>query len=128
VQNRPRRRVYGAHWTTLKGEEAIESSGVIRASNDLIWFERAESLSRLKKILQEAGASTGSRGNRVAIIVDLTGLSPRLVGGGGVAYHLPLGLPLAGLERRGITWYFNTGASGDINKIVEFVRRDRRSY
>jgi hypothetical protein len=116
------------HWTTIKGEQAIDRSNVIRASNDLVWFERAESLTRLRKILHGGGAGTGCRGNRAAIIVDLTGLSPRLVGGGGVAYRLPSGLLVAGLEGRGITWYFNTGASGDLNKIVEFVRQGRRSY
>jgi hypothetical protein len=120
--------VYGVHWTTLKGEEGIESFGVIRASNDLVWCERAESLAQLKKILQGGGAGTGARGNRAAIIVDLTGLVPRIIGGGGAAYRFPRGLPLAALVGRGITWYFNRGAGGDINKIVEFVRQGRRSY
>ncbi len=125
MQNSP---VYGVHWTTLKGAEAIEASGLVSASNELVWFEPADSLSQLRKILQGGGTNTGARGTRVAVIVDLTGLVPRIVGGGGVAYRLPQGIQLVGLEGRGITWYFNTGAGGDIKKIIEFVRQKRRSY
>ena len=128
VSNGRRVRVYGVHWTSLKGEAGIESSGLIRASNDLIWFERAESLPQLKQLLQRGGTGTGARGNRFAIVVDLTGLRPRIMGGGGAAYRLPDGLPLTGLDGRGITWYSNTGAGGDINKIVTFIRQGRRSY
>ena len=128
MSNRRCRRVYGVHWTTLKGEAGIEGTGIIQAQHDLIWLERTESLAQLKGILQRGGQSTGARGTRVAIIVDLTGLRPRILGGGGVAYRLPNGLNISGVEGRGITWYFNTGATGDINEVIDFIRRGRRSY
>ncbi len=128
MPNSRRRRVYGVHWTTLKGEEGVEATGIIHSWHDLVWFERADSLAQLKRILQGGGEGTGARGNRVAIIVDLTGLRPRIIGGGGAAYRLPEGFRVSGLEGRGITWYFNTSASGDISKIIHFIRRGKRSY
>ena len=128
MSNSRRRRVYGVHWTTLRGAAGIEATGIIRARHDLVWFERAESLAQLKRILQRGGEGIGPRGNRVAIIVDLAGLRPRIIGGGGVAYRLPDGFAVSGLEGHGITWYFNTGASGEVSKIIDFIRRGRRSY
>jgi hypothetical protein len=119
---------YGVHWTTLGGESGIQETGVIRATHDLIWFEGATSLAQLKAILEAGGESTGARGTRVGIVVRLTGLLPRIFGGGGVAYRLPAGLRLRGENGRGITWYFNNGARGDVNKVIRFIRQGRSSY
>ncbi len=78
--------------------------------------------------LVSGGVGTGARGGAAAIIVDLEGLVPRIVGGGGVAYRLPNGLRIIGRGGRGLTWWFNTEAKGEITRIIDFIRQGFRSY
>ena len=37
-------------------------------------------------------------------------------------------MPLAGPGRRGITWWWNTGAKGEVNRIVASILAGRRTY
>jgi hypothetical protein len=117
------------HWTSASGEQSIFNQGRINASeNSLLWFEKADSIGQLKSILAKGGANTGAKSNEVAVIVDLTGLQVRSVGGGGVNFSMPQGMQLTGSSGRGITWYRNTGVQQHINRIGNYVRDGKRTY
>jgi len=119
---------YGVHWTTLQHAEEIFERGVIEASDDLVWVERATSARQLKDILLRGGAGTGARGNAVAIIVDLEGLVPRHVGGGGISIRLPDGLRLTGRAGRGVTWWYNSANKREITRIIAYIACGRRTF
>ena len=126
----------GVHWTTAQAKQSMDFDYVagrpiiLRPGfNQLLWVERATSKGQLKRILMGGGQGTGARGNAVAIIVDLRGLTPRhSAQGGGYSYLLPGGMPLTGSGGRGLTWWWNTGAKSEINKIVDSILAGRRTY
>jgi hypothetical protein len=121
--------IYGVHWTTLQGNAAIDAVGAIRPRNgDLVWFETATSLHQLGSILRNGGAGTGARGAAVAIIVDMRGLEARVIGGGGAAFRMPEGMVLSGPGGHGLTWWYNSGSTGEIRDILRFLREGRTSY
>ena len=120
---------YGVHWTTAKRLESIEGDNLLKASDDLVWVETANSTRQLKEILKQGGVATGAKGNDVAIILDLSDIgTPRIVGGGGAAFRLPEGIKISGADGRGLTWWWNTGSQSEINKIVGGIRDGHRTY
>ncbi len=82
---------YGVHWTSYGGAEGILTSNRINATSgntkNLLYFEVADSLSKLRKILDAGGKTTGADGQEVAIIFNATGLPIRSFKGGANVNH-----------------------------------------